>query len=456
MAALPVACLDVGSTFTKGVCVDAATGELLAGASVPTTVPVAGRGDVMDGVDDVLAQLRRAAGPADRVLACSSAGGGLRLAVVGYEREVTGEAGRRVGLTAGGHVVHVHAGPLDRCGEQALAEARPDVVLLVGGTDGGNADVLVHNASRLAALRLRAPVVLAGNAAATDDAAAALARTRRRVVMTANLLPRIGVLAPEAARIAVRDVFLRHVIGGKGLSRRGFTRLVRGATPDLVLAGVEALADGAGPVAGAGDVLVVDVGGATTDVYSVLTPTGEDASLRRHVVATLWRARTVEADLGVRSGAAGVVAAARAEGLLDEPSDRDLRAAAAARVGDPSLLPSTSTEAADDARLAGLAVTVALRRHARPAVSHASRGRDLRRVGVVVGSGGVLRHADDVTREAVLSSATGDHVGRWRVPEAPRVVVDAGSVLFAAGLLAGDHPVAAARLALGLLDGQGG
>src|SRR4029453_18084222 len=85
------------------------------------------------------------------------------------------------------------------------------------------------------------------------------------VTVTGNVLPRIGTLDPGPARAAIRQVFLRHVIGGKRLSRGPrFASLVRAATPDAVLAAVELLAD----VTSAG-VLVVDVGGATTDVYSV-------------------------------------------------------------------------------------------------------------------------------------------------------------------------------------------
>ena len=87
-----VLCVDVGSTFTKAVLVDVATGDVLGTASHPTTVAHrrAGR------LDAVRASLASHGEP-DEVLACSSAGGGLRLAVVGYEREVTAEAGHRVG-----------------------------------------------------------------------------------------------------------------------------------------------------------------------------------------------------------------------------------------------------------------------------------------------------------------------------------------------------------------------
>ncbi len=440
----PVLCVDVGSTFTKAVLVDAGSGDVLATATHPTTIGT----DVLDGVAAVRADAEARAGVvAADVRACSSAGGGLRVAVVGYERVVTAEAGARVALSAGGKVVHVHAGPLDRTGVDALRAAAPDVVLLVGGTDGGNAEVLLHNASRLAAARLPVPVVVAGNAEAADDAAHALRRTRRRVVVAPNVLPRIGVLEPLGARSAIREVFLAHVIGGKHLSRGpAFGRMVRGATPDVVLAGIEVLSDGAPGVAGAGYLLHDYVGGATTDVYSVLTPTGEDAGLAKQVVATLWRARTVEGDLGMRWGATGVVAAARAERLDVD----DALAGWAERVhADPGHVPVNDDEVAADTRLATLAVTVALRRHGRPATATAAP-RPLRDVGLVVGSGGVLRHADAAAQQAILAPATTDHAGGWKVPEGARVAVDARYVLFAAGLLAVDAPQAAARLARSL------
>ena len=289
--------------------------------------------DVLVGLDAVARELAPLTGADPDLRVCSSAGGGLRLAVVGYEQAVTAEAGRRVGLSAGAKVVHVACGPMDGHDVKVLRGSRPDVVLLVGGTNGGNATVLRHNASRLAKARLGAPVVVAGNEAAADEVMASLASTGRSAVAAANVLPRIGTLEPEGARSAIREVFLRHVIGGKGLSRGPrFASLVRAATPDAVLSGVEVLADGAPDhgVPALGDVLVVDVGGATTDVYSVITPHGEDATLRKEVVAPMWRARTVEGDLGMRWGATATVEAAVAERLLDAQR----RAAAGVRCHD--------------------------------------------------------------------------------------------------------------------------
>jgi uncharacterized protein (TIGR01319 family) len=429
-----VVCVDVGSTFTKAALVDVADGSLLGTAAHATTLAT----DVMDGVDAVRAELGVGAGVA--TLACSSAGGGLRLAVVGYERVVTAEAGHRVGLSAGARVVHVAAGPMTAPDVDALLAARPDVVLLVGGTDGGNTEILRHNAEALAARHLTIPVVVAGNVDARDDVTTVLAAAGVPVTATDNVLPVIGRLDPLPARLAIREVFIRHVIGGKGLSRRAdFPAMVRAATPDAVLAGVEALADGAGAVPGAGDVLVVDVGGATTDVYSVVTPQGEDAVLRKEVVEVLWRSRTVEGDLGMRWNAVGVVDAAVAERLLGGAEEPSLRTAAKARAADPAYLPADERDRQDDARLARLAVTVALRRHGRS-------GKDLREVALVVGSGGVLRHATPAGIAHILAPATADLGGGWAVPEHARTVTDSQYVLAAAGLLADEHPEAAAIL----------
>ncbi|MGL5908802.1 MAG: glutamate mutase L [Phycicoccus sp.] len=431
----PVLCVDVGSTFTKAVLVDTGGGEVLGAASHPTTIET----DVMDGVDAVRAALAAGHGEPAEVLVCSSAGGGLRLAVVGYEREVTAEAGHRVGLSAGAKVVHVASGPLTGADVRSLRASSPDVVLLCGGTDGGNADVLRHNAARLASARVATPVVVAGNADAAEEVAAALAATGRRFVVTANVLPRIGVVAPEGARAAIREVFLRHVIGGKGLSRgRGFAQLVRAATPDAVLRGVEVLADAVG-----GDVLVVDIGGATTDVYSVLTPQGEDAAIARDVVGTLWHARTVEADLGMRWNAEGVVEAADRERMTLAGSARAWAQRVAAETG---ALASSAREWAAEEELARVATTVAVRRHGRP--THPSeRPRPLAEVALVLGSGGVLRHAPEGVAQRVLAAVLADHGGGWRVPGSAAVTVDARYLLFAVGLLAAAHPRAAARLA---------
>ncbi len=403
---------------------------------------------MLDGYDACLASLveqdERAA--TAEVLACSSAGGGLRIAVVGNEELVTAEAGRRVALSSGGKVVAVVAAT---GGVSAADLADPDLVLLTGGTDGGNSEVLLAAAADLVATGWRGPVVVAGNADAAAEVSDVLGDVPH--VVADNVVPRIGVLRPEGARAAIRETFLSHVIGGKHLSARDdgrtFLTMVRGATPDVVLSGVEVLA------AAVGDLVVVDVGGATTDVHSVVELDPEDAGLARDVVAPTALTRTVEGDLGMRWSAPSTVAAAELPGLAE---------AAARRAADPAYLPDTDADRDDDEAIARAAIGLALRRHAgrsRVVVGPGGRvvertGTDLREVDLVVASGGVLRHGREGVAGRVLAGTVGRGVdGGWQLPEHPRVLVDRDYVLAAVGLLSADRPDTARRLASTLLVG---
>jgi uncharacterized protein (TIGR01319 family) len=459
-----VACVDFGSTFTKAALVDLANGDLVATASHRTTIDT----DVLDGWDACLAQLievdPRAADA--EVLACSSAGGGLRIAVVGNEELVTAEAGRRVALSSGGRVVHVASGGLDARALDELRASAPDVILLVGGTDGGNVEVLLACARSLADAPWPGPVVVAGNIDVQDEVAALFQGSGTPYVRADNVVPQIGVLAPESARAAIREMFLRHVIGGKHLSGRAdFTAMVKGATPDVVLTAVELLAHGLDEQRpGVGDVVVVDVGGATTDVHSVVEIDPEDAGLARQVVATVPVTRTVEGDLGMRWSAVSAVEAGLASDVLPADEADALREAAEVRRTNPAFLPRDAAEVRADEVIATAAVVVALRRHAgRQQVLFGPDGRvlersgkDLREVDLLVGSGGILRNADDEVAGRVLAAVTGEDVPcGWQLPRDPRLAVDRDYVLAAAGLLADAYPETAHLLLGRIAFGHG-
>lgn len=409
-------CLDVGSTWTKAALVSA-DGVVLATAQHPTTPP-----EVLTGIAAVTDAV---CGQDATVLACSSAGGGLRLAVVGQERLVSVEAGYRVALSAGAKVVHVSAGPLDGAGVRSLRASRPDVLLLTGGTDGGDTRVLLHNARRLAGNRIRCPIVLAGNTAARPEAEAELKATHRTVVVADNVLPDVGELAPAPARAAIRSVFLDHVIGGKGLSRGPrFRRLVRSVTPDAVLTGVRRLATGE---ITEGAVLVIDVGGATTDVYSSTTETEPE----RHAVALPPDRRTVEGDIGMRWSAQGVLAEAVTERLITEEQAAALAEPVRYRAEHVDSIPDDSVDVDVDTTLAGLAAVIAARRHLRLVDGRLGPHG----AGLLVLSGGVFRHADQDRMARVTETLRADPVLRPVLREAG-IVVDRRYVLAPAGLLA--------------------
>jgi uncharacterized protein (TIGR01319 family) len=409
-----LACIDIGSTFTKAALVDLTDGTLVATAQAPTTLD-----DVVTGVLAATASF-----PEVPVVACSSAGGGLRLAVVGYEELISAEAGHRAALSAGARVVHVAAGVLDDAALAALRGSAPDVVLLVGGTDGGEASVLTANAAALAAADWSVPIVLAGNQAVRAEVAAVLRAGGLPVTEAENVLPDIGRLAPESARAAIRAVFLEHVIGGDRLSTDPRLRAwVRAVTPDAVLEGVTMLARVLAP--DRVSVVVLDVGGATTDVYCVPDPDAEQATLGREAVGVPARRRTVEGDLGVSWSVDALRTAAVAEGL-PMPGD-------------------------DPLALGEAAATVALRRHLRAEAGYGPGGASARSAGLVVLSGGVFRHAEPDAVEQVIARVAADAGGAGSVVSGTPVVVDRQYVLAAIGLLAAEHPDTAAALAAALV-----
>ena len=288
---------------------------------------------------------------------CSSAGGGLRLAVVGYEREVTAEAGHRVGLSAGAKVVHVASGPMNGS-DLAACDGPPRPGAARRRHRRRQRRRLLHNAERLA----REPVAAPSSSPATPRRPPRCPRcwrhgppVRRRGQRAA---PHRGRGPGGGPRRDPRGLpRARHRWQGPVPGPR-LRRPRRAPTPDAVLRGVEVLAEVVG-----GDVLVVDVGGATTDVYSVITPQGEEATIHREVVGTLWHARTVKADLGMRWNAEGVVEAARRE-------RRHSTLAAAGYAGrvasDTGHLATSDAEWQAEEWLAETAAVVAVRRHGRP------------------------------------------------------------------------------------------
>ncbi|HVL59145.1 MAG TPA: glutamate mutase L, partial [Burkholderiaceae bacterium] len=194
--------IDFGSTYTKLRAVELQQAVLLGSGQGPSTVGT----DVTIGMREALADLERRLGRLPQFayrLASSSAAGGLRMVTVGLVRELTAEAARRAALGAGARLVGAFAYRLTQVDLDRIEALAPDILLLAGGTDGGNSDVIEHNAAALGRSRLRCPIVFAGNRACADHAAEALAG--RRLIVTENVMPDFNVLNIEPARAAIRD-----------------------------------------------------------------------------------------------------------------------------------------------------------------------------------------------------------------------------------------------------------
>src|SRR6266540_4092960 len=153
--------IDFGSTYTKLRAVDLDRRRILGAGQGPSTVT----SDIIVGMKAALQDLERRLGGLPRFryrLASSSAAGGLRMVTIGLVRELTAEAARRAALGAGAKLVGTFAQRLTQGDNGAIVTLAPDILLLAGGTDGGNLDVILHNAQTLGRSPLACPIVLAG------------------------------------------------------------------------------------------------------------------------------------------------------------------------------------------------------------------------------------------------------------------------------------------------------
>jgi uncharacterized protein (TIGR01319 family) len=456
--------IDFGSTFTKLRAVDLEKAEIIGTGQGPSTVAT----DITGGLTKALSDLEGRIGPLPDFkhrLACSSAAGGLGMVTVGLVKELTAEAAKQAALGAGARLTGAFSHGLTQ-GDIAEVEAlAPDIILLAGGTDGGNSDVILGNAAKLAAA-VTCPVVVAGNREAADEAAGLLKAAGKPVTVTENVMPEFGTLNVEPARDAIRQVFIERIVHAKGIDRaEEMFDAVLMPTPAAVLEGARLLSEGLDNDPGLGPLVVIDVGGATTDVHSVATgePTAE--GVIPHGLPEPHLKRTVEGDLGMRINAPAIAEAVGMDTLaeatgLDVDGVRKILDEITAAVDS---LPETAAQKRFDQALAEAAVGIAVARHA-GTVSivqtvtgpvSMQTGKDLGSVATVIGTGGVLAHGTHPG--AALARALADPAKPQSLrPKDPELRLDGDYLLFACGLLADVEPEAALTLGLAHMHPVGG
>ena len=449
----PVLLIDFGSTYTKLTVVDVEGETLLGTAAAYTTVET----DINFGLEKARQQLEEKIGKLeyDATYACSSAAGGLRMITSGLVPELTGEAARLASLGAGAKVVGVYAFQMTEDDLEEIRAAKPDIFLLVGGTDGGDTDCILHNARMLATMQPEFPVVVAGNRVAARECQRILSGCE--VYVCPNVMPKFGVLDIEPTQKQIREIFLNRIIQAKGLSKAAqLLSDIMMPTPSAVLAAMELLADGCEGEPGIGELVAVDVGGATTDVYSIADGMPEHMNTVYKGLPEPYAKRTVEGDIGMRYSAQGIVDAAgvdtvsRISGLT---KDRVKELVAQLREkpdtvpdGDPEL------EMLDHA-LACCATREAVTRHAGSisetytmmGLTYVQEGKNLTKIGQIVVTGGSLIHTkrtEEIAAHALYDPA---QPGSLR-PKDAGVWVDRKYILAAMGLLSGYYPETALRI----------
>ncbi len=398
----------------------------------------------------------------DYRLASSSAAGGLAMVTVGLVRELTSEAARQAALGAGARLVAAFAYQLTQQDSAEIAKLNPDILLLAGGTDGGNSKVMLHNAAMLAQCPIACPVILAGNRVVADEVREILRGGDTSVVVTENVMPELNELNVEPTRAAIRKVFIERIVYAKGIDRAAeLLDEVLMPTPAAVLEGARLWCEGYGGRNGMGPMMVIDVGGATTDVYSLCTgaPSQPDVVVRG--LPEPFAKRTVEGDLGVRYNAHAVVESVGLEAFAAEAGLAPERVEVLVRniVEQVERLPESEEEVALDGALTRVAVRQAARRHAGSVDTvytgsgrvTVQRGKDLREVATIIGTGGPLLQSR--AQRAILESALYDASEPFSLrPRQPRMMVDQKYILYACGLLSGVAPEAALELGMKYLQ----
>ena len=341
--------------------------------------------------------------------------------------------------------------------QQEIYDINPDLVLLCGGTDGGNKEVIIANAKRLVAIDRPFTTIIAGNKSASDEIRTIFEEAGKDFVITENVMPQFNKLNIEPARDAIRQLFISRIIEAKGLNiLQGMTPYKIIPTPLAVLHACELLSKGTKTQAGRGDLLAVDIGGATTDVYSMASgePTVDNTMMKG--LPEPWMKRTVEGDLGMRYSLTHVYEQIPGANQPENEYMQQVKAWVDLCTAYPDTLAAPgSVEEGLEEFLGRSAVSMAVERHCGRiadvftplGLMHTLEGKDLMNVPCVIGIGGVLRNSR--RPQEILKGCLYDFVHpECTKPRNPKFYLDQKYIFASMGLLRAINP----ELAFELLD----
>lgn len=436
--------IDFGSTYTKLTLIDIELEEVIATEKAYTTVET----DVTIGYKEALKRLNEKIKPEVNVvkkLACSSAAGGLKIIAIGLVPELTAEAAKRAALGAGARVIKTYSHNLNTEEILEIKNSNADIILLAGGTDGGNMQCISHNAWMIEKHNITIPIVIAGNKSCNDDIIAIL-DGKVEYYITENVMPNLNQINVEPARETIRTIFMKQIVDAKGMEHvaESISEILM-PTPASVLKAAQVLSMGSRDEDGIGDLIVVDIGGATTDIHSIGEGAPTSPSVMLRGLEEPFSKRTVEGDLGMRYSAMAVLEAAGArimkkyldvqEYNLDEEFKR--------RYENTSFIATDKKDIRFDEAMAKVCVDIAVKRHVGVIESvytpmgmmHSQEGKDLTELPFVIGTGGILVNSDNPL-DILKASLFNMNEPTSLKPKHPKFLIDKDYILSAMGLLA--------------------
>ena len=445
--------IDFGSTYTKVTAVDLDEEKLLGTAASYTTVQT----DIGEGLANAVRELEKTTGKLDFTAryACSSAAGGLRMVTSSLVPELTAEAAKTASLGAGAKIIKVYSFQLTEDDAEEIRQSKPDIVLLVGGTDGGNTECILHNAEVLAGVEGSFPVVIAGNRNAAKRCVELLEGSHQTYVCE-NVMPKFGQLNIEPTQKQIREIFLQRIIQAKGLSKA--SELISGImmpTPSAMMKAMKLLAEGYEDEPGIGELLAVDVGGATTDVYTIADGKPTKGGTVYKGLPEPYVKRTVEGDVGMRYSIHGIVDACgirKISELSGIPAERAQEMIDYLGEHTETLPENEEWERLDHA-LAGMAIDTAVTRHVGKVeeaytllgVTYVQTGKDMTACKQIVVTGGSLIHTRQTAEIAAHALFDAQNPTSLK-PRGAKIWVDRKYILAAMGLLSEYEPLTALHI----------
>jgi len=446
--------VDFGSTFTKLTAVDLEKEDVISTSKAITTVDT----DITEGYDKALGLLYEKMGEEvefEKIIACSSAAGGLKMAAMGLVEELTVEAAKRVCLGAGAKVELVLSHNINKAEAQSIIDKNIDIVLLAGGTNGGNSECVIHNAKQLAKSNVKAPIVFAGNKDAVDEVSDILRGANKDFYVCDNVMPRLNVLNIQSAKNKIKDIFVKNIIEAKGIKKieEEIDQVIL-PTPNAVLLAAELLSKGFDQEPGLGEIMITDVGGATTDMYSMGNGYPKQSNVILRGLDEPFAKRTVEGDLGMRYSAIGIVdSMSPSETSHWMKEGIDIVSEARKRRQNIDFIAETEHDNKVDDILASKCIDAATSRHVgilegvyTPlGMMYYQVGKDLTATSYMIGTGGVVISSKDPVK--MLKNASKNAMKAMELrPENPKYMLDKDYILSAMGLLSLEEPEIALRI----------
>lgn len=456
----PYLLVDFGSTYTKITCVDLDHEYIVGTSKATTTVET----NVLDGYDKAYNRLIRdhpeiKEDNISGISACSSAAGGLKMAAIGLVEELTVEAAKRACLGAGAIVNLVFSHHMTKREVKTLLETDIDIILLAGGTDGGNQECILHNARKLRESEIDVPIIIAGNKDVSDEIDDIFEGSNMEYYIVANVMPQLKKLDVKETKDRIRRIFIEKIIEAKGIKKaeEKMDEIIM-PTPEAVLLASELLSQGYEDVEGYGELMVIDIGGATTDVHTI----GEGFPKRTEVILKglqePFAKRTVEGDLGMRYSAnalLSLVSNYEFKSYFDtnDKCDHNIKKSLERRKNDIDFIPQTKDEEEFDKAIAKICCDVSMSRH----VGHVEvvhtplgdmyyqTGKDLSDIKYVIGTGGVLISNHDAKSILKQVNKKSNRLLELR-PNNPSYLIDKSYILSAMGLLSQKYPKLALKL----------